>query len=318
MNYINALLLIIVALSIWAGVARGFIISTLALLSWMGSLLIGIFAYGLLSSLLLKIWPSAGVWSAPLAFIITVILARLILDTIATKILEEVSPRVHANIVNRILGVLPGTVNGLIWAALLAAFLLLMPLTNHVSKQARDGKLAGKLIEQVSWVQEKLAPVFGNALNYAIPKNTVEVSANNPIKLPFTVKDPKDRPDLEIQMLVLVNKERTKRGLNALKADPQIAVVARKHSVDMFARGYFSHYTPEGVDPFQRMHKDHIRFLTAGENLALAQTLAIAHTGLMNSPGHRANILNPSFGRLGISILDGGIYGLMITQNFRN
>lgn len=38
----------------------------------------------------------------------------------------------------------------------------------------------------------------------------------------------------------------------------------------------------------------------------------------MESPGHRANILNPEFGRLGIGILDGGIYGLMITQNFRN
>jgi uncharacterized protein YkwD len=66
------------------------------------------------------------------------------------------------------------------------------------------------------------------------------------------------------------------------------------------------------------MKKGKIIFLTAGENIALAQTLAVAHTGLMNSPGHRANILNPAYGRLGIGILDGGIYGLMITQNFRN
>jgi uncharacterized protein YkwD len=66
------------------------------------------------------------------------------------------------------------------------------------------------------------------------------------------------------------------------------------------------------------MKKGKIVFLTAGENIALAQTLSVAHTGLMNSPGHRANILNPAYGRLGIGILDGGIYGLMITQNFRN
>jgi uncharacterized protein YkwD len=38
----------------------------------------------------------------------------------------------------------------------------------------------------------------------------------------------------------------------------------------------------------------------------------------MNSPGHRANILNPSFGRVGIGILDGGFYGLMISQEFRD
>jgi uncharacterized protein YkwD len=86
----------------------------------------------------------------------------------------------------------------------------------------------------------------------------------------------------------------------------------------MFAKGYFAHVNLEDEDPFDRMRNEKVRFLRAGENLALAQTLTIAHNGLMNSPGHRANILQPGFGRVGIGILDGGIYGLMITQNFRN
>jgi uncharacterized protein YkwD len=94
--------------------------------------------------------------------------------------------------------------------------------------------------------------------------------------------------------------------------------VARRHSVDMFARGYFSHVTPEGRSPFDRMNESGVAYRTAGENLALAPTLTIAHTGLMNSPGHRANILRPEFGRLGIGIVDGGARGLMVTQNFRN
>ncbi len=38
----------------------------------------------------------------------------------------------------------------------------------------------------------------------------------------------------------------------------------------------------------------------------------------MNSPGHRANILHKDFGRVGIGIMDGGIRGLMVTQNFRD
>jgi uncharacterized protein YkwD len=86
----------------------------------------------------------------------------------------------------------------------------------------------------------------------------------------------------------------------------------------MFTRGYFSHNTPENKTPFDRMRESEVRFRTAGENLALAPTLSIAHTGLMNSPGHRANILQSNFGRLGIGVLDGGKRGLMITQNFRN
>ena len=119
-------------------------------------------------------------------------------------------------------------------------------------------------------------------------------------------------------MLALINKERTTEGLAPLEADPEMRAVAVKHSADMFERGYFSHNTPESKSPFDRMKDEKVRYRTAGENLALAPTLKIAHTGLMNSPGHRANILRPQFGRVGIGILDSGRRGLMITQNFRN
>jgi uncharacterized protein YkwD len=61
-----------------------------------------------------------------------------------------------------------------------------------------------------------------------------------------------------------------------------------------------------------------VRFLTAGENLAFAPTVASAHEGLMQSPGHRANILRPQFARVGIGIEDGGVHGLMVTEDFRN
>jgi uncharacterized protein YkwD len=58
--------------------------------------------------------------------------------------------------------------------------------------------------------------------------------------------------------------------------------------------------------------------LVIGENLAYAPNLELAHTGLMNSEGHRANILSPDFNKVGIGIEDGGVYGLMVTQVFSN
>ena len=64
------------------------------------------------------------------------------------------------------------------------------------------------------------------------------------------------------------------------------------------------------------MSKRKIKFISAGENLAYAPTVEIAHQGLMNSPGHRENILRPSFGRVGIGVIDGGVYGKMFTQDF--
>jgi uncharacterized protein YkwD len=126
------------------------------------------------------------------------------------------------------------------------------------------------------------------------------------------------RPDLEAQMLEMVNEERRAAGLKPVVPDPELTEVARAHSADMFARGYFAHVTPEGQSPFDRMTHAGVTFRTAGENLALAPTLKIAHTGLMNSPGHRANILRPEFGRLGIGIVDGGYRGIMVSQEFRN
>src|SRR6266436_10162438 len=123
---------------------------------------------------------------------------------------------------------------------------------------------------------------------------------------------------MEAMIVKFINVETIAAGLRPLAPDTELAEVARQHSVDMFARGYFAHATPEGRDPFERMREANVRFITAGENLALAPTLQIAHTGLMHSPGHRANILQREFGRVGIGIMDGGVHGLMVTQDFRN
>jgi len=65
-----------------------------------------------------------------------------------------------------------------------------------------------------------------------------------------------------------------------------------------------------------RLEKAGVSYSIAGENLALAPTVQTAHTGLMNSEGHRANILEPQFKRVGIGVIDNGIYGKMFVQIF--
>lgn len=95
-------------------------------------------------------------------------------------------------------------------------------------------------------------------------------------------------------------------------------IVARVHSKYMLARRYFAQLNPEGKDPFERMKEAKLKFMNDGENLNLAQILQIAHMNLMNVPCDRAIIINPSFGHVGICIQDGGLYGLMISQEFRD
>ncbi|MCL4365722.1 CAP domain-containing protein, partial [Patescibacteria group bacterium] len=117
-------------------------------------------------------------------------------------------------------------------------------------------------------------------------------------------------------MFELVNKERTGRGLKALVFDQKLQAVARGHSGDMFKKGYFSHYSLEGKTVADRALNASVDFLVIGENLAYAPSVELAHKGLMNSEGHRANILSPDFNKVGIGVLDGGIYGKMFTQVF--
>jgi uncharacterized protein YkwD len=318
MNYVDIILLLVIALAVWAGWRRGFIIGTINLIVWIGSLLAGFFLYQYAGEFLKASFPKLGVWALPLAFLSVVVLSRIILGGLFNLILRGTPNEAHTSGVNRVLGIFPGIINGIIYATIIAALLLSVPLMYGITQKAKESVLTKKLAVNVGWLDDKLSPIFDEAVKKSLTRTTVEPESDETVKLNFKVNDAKARPDLEMKMLRLVNEERTKRGLKPLQWDPQILPVARSHSQDMFVRGYFSHYTPEGKDPFDRMKAAGIKYYSAGENLALGPTLSICHEGLMNSPGHRANILNPTYGRVGIGILDGGAYGLMISQEFRN
>jgi uncharacterized protein YkwD len=317
MNWVDILLALVILISVLAGWRRGFILGSLDLLTWTGSLILAYVFYPYTARGLQHLI-NLHVWLLPLAFIFTAIAARIVLGIIAGFIIRLVPERANQNGFNKFLGIIPGAINGWIYAIIFSALLLSLPLKDSITNETRSSKLAGPLAIQSEWVNKKLAPVFDKAIRQTMNSLTVNPESNEKVALNFSYDKAIARPDLEAQMLDMVNKERAKQGLQPLKADPELTNVGRAHSKDMFARGYFAHVTPEGKDPFDRMKDAHVNFYAAGENLALAQTLEIAHTNLMNSPGHRENILNPSFGRLGIGILDGGFYGLMISQEFRN
>jgi len=317
MNYIDILLGLVVLFCIWGGWKKGFIISTMSLGLLLGAMLLSFWGYRYIAALFERFLP-LGVWTLPISFLLSFIFISFVLGIVANRIIRSVPHQTHGHVANRALGMAPGFIRGGIYAVLISALLLSLPLADSISRQTRNSYIASRMAVGAEWLEDKLSPVFDDAIKQTINRLTVDPKSEKTINLHYTVKDPEIREDLEAKMLVLVNEERVKHGLQPVEADPEMAVVARAHSGDMFARGYFSHHTPEGRDPFDRMKVKGVKFLTAGENLALAQTLRLAHNGLMNSPGHRANILNPSFGRLGIGILDGGMYGLMVTQNFRN
>lgn len=124
-------------------------------------------------------------------------------------------------------------------------------------------------------------------------------------------------PAGEDRMLQHVNQARAQVGLSPLRMDPLLQQAAREHSADMYKRHYFSHRTPDGKTPYDRLRDLRFHYVTAGENLAFAPDVDQAFDSLMKSPDHRANILNPDFRCIGIGAIKGlNGYEEMFTQDF--
>lgn len=113
----------------------------------------------------------------------------------------------------------------------------------------------------------------------------------------------------ESEVVRLVNVERRKNGLSELTHDWQLSRVARYKSQDMKDKNYFAHTSPTYGSPFQMIKSFGISYKSAGENIAkgYASPKAVVD-GWMNSPGHRANILNSSFTHIGVGYVAGENY----------
>lgn len=144
-----------------------------------------------------------------------------------------------------------------------------------------------------------------------------------------TIPKPSPPTARERRLLVLINVERKVAGLKALVYDPVMAKVARDHTADMVKRNYFSHDEPNGRSFAERVH--YVLVMpgrrAVGENIALGSgsygTPQALVTAWMNSPGHRANILNRAYGRTGFGAVLAtkfqGFAGVVVaTESFSN
>lgn len=119
------------------------------------------------------------------------------------------------------------------------------------------------------------------------------------------------------QVLQLVNAERAKQGLKALKMSEELRSIANLKSRDMADKNYFDHTSPTYGTPFQMLQDFGVHYTAAGENIAAGQkTPEEVMNAWMNSSGHRANILNKNFDTIGVGYYEGGSYGVYWTQLF--
>jgi len=113
-----------------------------------------------------------------------------------------------------------------------------------------------------------------------------------------------DMTSFRAELLNAVNVDRIANGCSPLSIDSALNTVAQFHAQDMRDLGYFSHTNLDGWTPWRRMSYYGVSYSAAGENIAVGQDTPVeVEDAWMNSTGHRANILNGSFNRIGIGIV---------------
>lgn len=120
----------------------------------------------------------------------------------------------------------------------------------------------------------------------------------------------------EKEIFDLINQERIKNGLQALKIDDEVQKVARIKAQDMVDSNYFSHNSPTYGSPFDMLKSFRISYTTAAENIAGNSSNSGAVNSWMNSSGHKANILNSSYNYTGIGVVSSSKYGRVFVQMF--
>ena len=120
----------------------------------------------------------------------------------------------------------------------------------------------------------------------------------------------------EKEVFNLINQERIKNGLSALKIDDEVVNVARIKAKDLVQNNYFAHESPTYGSPFQMLKNFGISYKTAGENIAGNSSNSKAVQAWMNSSGHRANILNSNYNYTGIGVVSSSKYGKVYVQMF--
>jgi uncharacterized protein YkwD len=150
------------------------------------------------------------------------------------------------------------------------------------------------------------------------PSKTVKPVVPKPTKTKTPVSVPaRGMNAIELKVLEITNAERAKAGCKALRGDAKLALAARRHSTDMGVNVYFDHNSQDGTSPWDRIRKAGYNSPGA-ENIAAGQpTAAAVMDGWMNSPGHRANILNCKLKALGVGYYKGSKgYRTYWTQDF--
>lgn len=324
MNYLDFAIIFAFIIFILIGLWRGFLNEILTFLGFIVSIILSFFLYSALGQKIYEEFniPSglSNLISFVFIFLILQIIWSLSSGIIYRKIYIKWRNWSNFRIIEKVLGSIVGFLNGFVLIALILISLVVIPVNPRVKSELTNAKLVPFFINKTAVLNNIIEQLFIPAAKEAearLRNLTTSITPEGQSELSFPDNlELAPNSQAEIRMLDLINVERTQRGLRALEMDEGLRKVARAHSEEMFKLSYFDHVSPVTGTPFDRLDRAEIAYQLAGENIAYAPNVDVAHYGLMNSPPHKENILESKYGKVGIGIISAGPWGEMYTQEF--
>jgi len=315
-NWVDLIIIFILFYFVAESWKIGFWIILADFLGFLFSLLIALRGFQFISGILQTNFSLNQSLSNALGFLIVASFSETILSFVFSEVVKKIPYKFWRKPWSNVAGILPSLGQGLILTAFILTLAISLPISPNLKRDITGSKIGGILVQKTSGLEARLNEIFGGLIKDSLTYLTVNPGSSEVVPIRVGEKSLKVDEEAEFELFRLVNAERRKRGISELSWRTELTLVARDHAKDMWEREYFGHFSPEGEDVVDRMEKRQISFKIVGENLALAPLVATAHQGLMNSEGHRANILEPDFKRIGIGVIDNGIYGKMFVQIF--
>ena len=316
LNWVDLTIIILLIFFAYEAIGRPFLLETLDLISFLLALIFSFRFYNYPASFFESQFDLPHGLSLVIGFMVAWFLTEAIFYIIIRSLIPAL-PKIRLK-GSEYLSIVPAVLRGLIFISLILVLTATFPAAPGLKKSVNNSKVGTLLLKEAYQLEAPVKRVFGGVSQDSLTFLTIKPKTNERVNLGFQTAEFRVDEGVEFAMIDLVNKERSSRGLNVLTFDSKLRDVGRFHSEDMLRRGYFSHYSPEGKSVADRAESFGIEYMVIGENLAYAPNLELAHSGLMNSEGHRANILSPEFNKIGIGVIDGGVYGKMFTQVFSN
>jgi len=297
-NWVDAVIVAVFLYALIDGWRRGFIALLANFVSFLGSLWFAVRFHGVVGSFIMQTFGLAQTWGTALGYIATGALSQLVIETAMLILFSRIRFAFIPDKTDTWLGSIVSGINALVISAFVLLLMLSLPLKGTVKDDIRTSFLGTGLVRLAETYGGEVRSSLKDFAESASKFLTVEPGSEESISLDL----PPDWSNIavdkaaESSMLGLLNTERISRGLSPLTVDGRLTSAAEDKSRNMFERRYFSHYDPDGRDAADRLKSAGIPFTIVGENLAYAPDVTTAHRGLMQSEGHRENMLDGVIG----------------------